>query len=147
MKPSSYCVLFVMALLSECYINLAAMPAAKTEDTSSKQNALGPFLNEEVVENAFGPMSASRYAVLGASKSTRGGNEKVIIVDTGLWNGAQALARGLSLYKFQDLEGGQAPENVERRDTDQDPSSGIAIARRDMMRCMVGRVYRPCWEV
>ncbi|XP_036385695.1 pro-melanin-concentrating hormone, like [Megalops cyprinoides] len=144
MKVSSFSVLFAMALLSECYINSAAMPATKTEDASSEQDVLSPFLSDEVAENAFSPAKASNHA-------NRGGNSKIIIVaDAGIWKSNRALGRGLSLYKLQDLEAVLPPENVltmESREPDQDPSSSISIARRDTMRCMVGRVYRPCWEV
>ncbi|XP_035247759.1 pro-melanin-concentrating hormone, like [Anguilla anguilla] len=150
MKPSSYCILFIMTLLSESYASSRAMSATKMEDGSSEQDVLSPFLSEEEVDNGLSPLPASRYMVLAIGKATKGGDLKIIVVDTGIWKGARALARGLSLYKFQDPEAAQPPENImtmERRGADQDVSSGIAIARRNTMRCMVGRVYRPCWEV
>ncbi|KAG9353644.1 hypothetical protein JZ751_011766 [Albula glossodonta] len=142
MKLSSYCVLFITALLSEFYVNSAAMPATtKTEEASSEQDVLVPFLNDEAAENSV---------MFGGSKPSIRGNSKIIIVDTGVWKGAGGLTRRLSLYKFQDLEAGQLPHNtltMERRDTNQDLNSDITIASRDTKRCMVGRVYRPCWEV
>ncbi|NXI98855.1 MCH protein, partial [Psophia crepitans] len=37
----------------------------------------------------------------------------------------------------------------ERETTDEDNSAKFPIGRRDfdMLRCMLGRVYRPCWQV
>ncbi|NWR74039.1 MCH protein, partial [Centropus unirufus] len=41
-------------------------------------------------------------------------------------------------------------ESIEERETtDEDNSAKFPIGRRDfdMLRCMLGRVYRPCWQV
>ncbi|XP_061071797.1 pro-melanin-concentrating hormone, like [Conger conger] len=150
MKPSSYCVLFIMTLLSESFVGSRAMATTKMEDSSSEQDVLNSFQSEEAVDNGLNPASLNRYMMLGVGKTTKGGNLKIIVVDTGISMGARALARGLKLYNLQDPEVAQTPENIltqEQRGADQDLRSGIAIARRDTMRCMVGRVYRPCWEV
>lgn len=150
MKPSSYCILFIVTLLLESYVGARAMSTAKTEDSNTEQDVLSPFLNEDAADNGLNSPLLSRYMMLGVDKAAKGGNLKIIVVDTGISKGARALARGLKLYNVQDPEAAQPSENiltVERRGADQDLSSGIAVVRRDTMRCMVGRVYRPCWEV
>ncbi|XP_078530851.1 pro-MCH isoform X2 [Lissotriton helveticus] len=49
-----------------------------------------------------------------------------------------------------DSEGQNMETEQERRDAgDEDNSAKLPIGRRDfdMLRCMLGRVYRPCWQI
>ncbi|XP_012685107.1 pro-melanin-concentrating hormone, like [Clupea harengus] len=127
MKISIVSVLLSIALLSRCHLPLATASAlGRTGDFSSEQDVLTQLLGEEAAEG-------------------RDEGPRVIIVgDASLWGTLQALERVALPHPAM-------PESLlgttERRDTNQEPSPNFSIMRRDTMRCMVGRVYRPCWEV
>lgn len=128
-------VIFATALFFECCTMSVAIPMSKSEDGSLEQDAFGSLLSDEAAENSLGSAGA---AAVGET-----GRPKVIVVgDASLWKDLRALYKGLTLYKQRAGENGLI---LDRRDVFQDPS--IAVIRRDTMRCMVGRVYRPCWEV
>lgn len=137
MRHSVISVVFAVALFIECYAMSVAMPMSKTEDSSLEQEALGSLLTEEAAESTLG---GSDPAILGGKN---GGTKVIVVADASLWRNLRALDRaGLSLYKQR---AGENSLTLDRRDVGQDPS--MNIIRRDTMRCMVGRVYRPCWEV
>ncbi|XP_022059731.2 pro-melanin-concentrating hormone, like [Acanthochromis polyacanthus] len=133
MRHSLISIIFSTALLFESYGLSAALPMGKTEDGSLEQEAL--LLSDEATENGLG--DADLVA------RTRGSRMIVIAADPNLLRDLRVLRSGLSLYKRRaDANNGQVTEH---RDIGQDLN--IPILRRDTMRCMVGRVYRPCWEV
>uniref|UniRef100_A0A8C9R0Y9 Melanin-concentrating hormone n=1 Tax=Scleropages formosus TaxID=113540 RepID=A0A8C9R0Y9_SCLFO len=122
MKLLTYTFFISMALLSESYRVSSAVSASKAEDTTLD----------------------------GDAPSREGSSRIIILADSGLWRGPKMPTRSLPLLRHWDLEAAAAPGNVlaiERRDTNEDVASKVPIGRRDTMRCMVGRVYRPCWEV
>ncbi|XP_058633019.1 pro-melanin-concentrating hormone, like [Onychostoma macrolepis] len=124
MKLSVGTVLITVALLSECYFRTAATPMTKAEDMEPDLQSLSESLEENSLRS--GP-----------------GNSRIIVVtDSNLLRTLTSLNRGLPHLSL--------PESLlstERRDVGTDLSPSIAIIKRDTMRCMVGRVYRPCWEV
>lgn len=122
MKISIMSVLLAAALLSEFHLpSSSASPAGRPGDSSAEQEVLAQLLGEEVAET---------------SRDT--GAPRVIVVgDASLWGTLRALERG----GFPQLA------TAERRDINQEPNPNLSVLRRDTMRCMVGRVYRPCWEV
>lgn len=122
MKISILSLLLSVALLSEFHLpSLLASPVGRPGDSSSEQEVLAQLLGEEVAETSR-DIGAPRVIVVG---------------DTSLWGTLRGLERGT----FPQLA------TAERRDTNQEPNPNLSILRRDTMRCMVGRVYRPCWEV
>nr|XP_046230736.1 pro-melanin-concentrating hormone, like [Scatophagus argus] len=135
MRQSLMPVIFAAALLFECYALSVALPMGKTEDSSMEQDTLTSLLSDEVKENSFSE------ADLSTAGKTRG-SRVIIVADPSLWRDLRVLHNGLSLYKRRADDNSQV---IEHRGASQDPS--IPILRRDTMRCMVGRVYRPCWEV
>uniref|UniRef100_UPI0037E817DC pro-melanin-concentrating hormone, like n=1 Tax=Semicossyphus pulcher TaxID=241346 RepID=UPI0037E817DC len=135
MRPSVMPVIFAAALIFECYALSAALPMAKSEDSSLEQDAFPSLLSDEVTENSLGD------ADLAAGGQTRG-QRVIIIADPSIWRDLRVLHSGLPLYKRRADDNSQV---LEHRGTSQDLS--VPILRRDTMRCMVGRVYRPCWEV
>ncbi|XP_040915180.1 pro-melanin-concentrating hormone, like [Toxotes jaculatrix] len=135
MRQSLMSVIFAAALLFRCYALLGALPMAKTEDGSLEQDTFASLLSDEATENSLSD------AELGAAGKTRG-PRVIIVADPSLWRDLRELNSGLSLYKRKANYNSQA---IEHKDVGQDVS--IPILRRDNMRCMVGRVYRPCWEV
>lgn len=128
-------VMFAAALLFKCYALSGALPMAKTEEGSLVQDTFSSLLSDEVTENSL------RDADLSSTGNTRG-QRVIVVADPSLWRDLRVLHNGLSLYKRTADYNSQA---IEHGDAGQDLS--IPILRRDNMRCMVGRVYRPCWEV
>ncbi|KAK7173771.1 hypothetical protein R3I93_003560 [Phoxinus phoxinus] len=124
MKLSVGTILITVALLSECYFRTAAIPMTKADETESDLQGLSESLEENSLRSAPGN---SRIIVVADSNLLR--------TLTSLNNGVHHLSLPESLL------------STERRDVSSDLSPSIAIIRRDTMRCMVGRVYRPCWEV
>uniref|UniRef100_A0A3Q3WTB6 Uncharacterized protein n=1 Tax=Mola mola TaxID=94237 RepID=A0A3Q3WTB6_MOLML len=131
MRQSIMSVIFAVALLFECYAPSAALPMGKTEDSSFEQDTFTSLLSDMVQETSLDD------ADLATAGKTRG--QRVIV--TANPSLLRALHNGLSLYQKR-ADGNQA---IEHRGTNQDLN--IPILRRDTMRCMVGRVYRPCWNV
>ncbi|XP_029544869.2 pro-MCH 2 [Oncorhynchus nerka] len=132
MRDSVLSVIFALALFLESYTPSMAIPMGKMEDTALEQDTLDSLLNEEVADKN--------------PDSVRSGSSKIIVLaDSGMWKN---LNRGLPLYKLKAAAAGlDRALTLDRREADQDLNPSISIVRRDTMRCMVGRVYRPCWEV
>ncbi|KAL7376759.1 hypothetical protein ABVT39_015443 [Epinephelus coioides] len=135
MRQSLMSVIFAAALLLECYTMSVALPMGKTDDSSLEQDTFASLLSDETPENSLGD------ADLPTVGKTRG-PRVIIIADPSLWRDLRVLHNGLSLHKRRADDNSMV---IEHRDAGQDLS--IPILRRDTMRCMVGRVYRPCWEV
>ncbi|GAA6105754.1 pro-melanin-concentrating hormone, like [Tachysurus ichikawai] len=96
-----------------------ALPLSNIEDINLIQDSTG----EELAENFVG--------------SGPGVSKIILVADAGLLRMLTALEKKM-------------PERIlgpDRRDGSPDLGSSISIIRRDTKRCMVGRVYRPCWEV
>ncbi|XP_043096238.1 pro-melanin-concentrating hormone, like [Puntigrus tetrazona] len=121
MKLSVGTILTTVALLSECCFRTAAIPMTKAEDMEPDLQGLSESLEENVLRSASG-------------------NSRIIVVaDSNLLRTLTSLNRGLPHLGLS--------ESTERRDVGTDLNPSSAIIKRDTMRCMVGRVYRPCWEV
>lgn len=133
MRPTIIPVVFAAALLFEgC---CAGLPLGKSEDGSFEQEALASLLADDRQESNFADVEPA------AGGKTR--TQRVIVVaDPGMWRDLRALHGGLSLLQKRAEDHDQV---VDHRGASQDLN--IPILRRDTMRCMVGRVYRPCWEV
>lgn len=123
-------VIFAAALLFEGCSMSVALPMGKTEDNSLEQDAFTSLLSEEGIEN-----SLNEADLVGASKPR--GQKVIVVASPGLW---RALHNGL--YQKRSGSSNQATAH-----TDAIQELSIPILRRDAMKCMVGRVYRPCWEV
>lgn len=136
MRQSRLSIIFAVALFFKCYALTVALPMAKAEDGSLEQDAFTSLLNDEATENSLGD------AELSSMTKSRAPKVIVIAADANLWRDLRVLHNGLPLYKRRVDENNQV---VEHKDVGQDLT--IPILRRDTMRCMVGRVYRPCWEV
>ncbi|XP_072309897.1 pro-melanin-concentrating hormone, like [Eucyclogobius newberryi] len=114
----------VAALVLECCALSAAVPMSKGEDGSLEQDALASLLSDDMTDINPSDIEAGSKPRL----------PRVIVVgDPSLWQGLRAMHSGAGLFK--------------RRVEEEHQDLNIPILRRDTMRCMVGRVYRPCWEV
>ncbi|KAM9841180.1 pro-melanin-concentrating hormone, like [Aulostomus maculatus] len=132
MRQSLLSLAFAAALLLECYALSAASPVGKTEDSSLEQDTFISLPSDEETENSLGDTD------LIAAGKTRG-QRVIVVADPRLLRDLRVLHNGLSLFKRR------ADDNMDQRDAS--PELNIPMLRRDTMRCMVGRVYRPCWEV
>ncbi|KAL6097211.1 uncharacterized protein ACO6RY_06352 [Pungitius sinensis] len=126
MRRSLMSVIFAVALFLECYAVAVALPMGQTDDGSLERDTFVSLLSNEASESALidgDPAAAGK---------TRG-QRVIVIADPSPWRDLRGLHSGLTVYKRRADDNGQDPN--------------IPILRRDTMRCMVGRVYRPCWEV
>ncbi|XP_010769865.1 pro-MCH [Notothenia coriiceps] len=141
---SVYSFLYTLVLFSELsshYVTVA-MPAAKVEDGAMEQDGL--FLEDEpMTEPALVPAAYRRNFVLDTNKRDEDGSPKIIIVsDMGL--------RGQSIRGLNPAFTHSFPLLTDRSVSRTPAEHILKIDRRntdlDIMRCMIGRVYRPCWE-
>lgn len=128
MRKSIMAVVFAAALLLECYSLSVPLPMSKTDENSLEQDAFTSLLSDEGMDNGLDEADL-------ASKPS--GQRAIAIASPSLW---RMLHNGL----YQKRSGGGNQVGA-HKDVIQDLS--IPILRRDAMKCMVGRVYRPCWEV
>ncbi|XP_068191448.1 pro-melanin-concentrating hormone, like [Antennarius striatus] len=130
MRQSLMPVIFAAALLFECYGLSASFTTGSTEDLSLEQDAvMGDELTDNILSNA--DLSAVGKA---------SGKKVIVVGDLSLWRDLRALHNGLSFLKRRADDNSKTIEHGGQ-------DLNIPILRRDTMRCMVGRVYRPCWEV
>ncbi|XP_029372155.1 pro-melanin-concentrating hormone, like [Echeneis naucrates] len=135
MRQSLMPVIFATALLFKSYVLSGALPVAETEDNSLEQDTLASLLSDKVTETGISD------ADLGRVEETRG-PRVIVVADPSLWWDLRVMHNRDPLHKRRADYNDQIPEQI---NAGRDQS--IPILRRDSMRCMVGRVYRPCWEV
>nr|XP_046235007.1 pro-MCH [Scatophagus argus] len=142
---SVHSVLYTLVLFSELnsHLGTVAMPATKVEDVVTEQDGLGLILGDEpMTEPAVVPPVYRRSHLLDTNVRDEDGSPKMVIVSDMRLKGIRGLnpafTRRLSLLSDQSLS--HIPTD-----------HSLQIVRRnmdlDMLRCMIGRVYRPCWEV
>ncbi|KAM4720319.1 pro-melanin-concentrating hormone, like [Anableps anableps] len=136
MRQSLLSVTFAAALFLNCNALSVALPMGKTEDGSLEQEVFNSLLNDEATESSLADADLASV--------TRVRTPKVIVIaaDPTVWRDLRLLQNGMSVYKRRSDESNQVGEHG-----DAGQQLNIPILRRDNMRCMVGRVYRPCWEV
>ncbi|KAM4711841.1 pro-MCH [Anableps anableps] len=131
-----YSLLFAIMVFSEMNSHLVTvgMPSATAEDGAAEQEGLDSLLTEDdMTEHAIVPLMYRRSL-------TNDGTSKVIIIpDMNLeGHSNRGLTRHYPLVTERSLD--RTPDEftlkINKRDKD-----------LDMLRCMIGRVYRPCWEV
>nr|XP_057918582.1 pro-melanin-concentrating hormone, like [Doryrhamphus excisus] len=132
MRQSLVSVIFAAVLLLR---SSSASPMGLAEDSSLEQDTFTSLLSEEVKDNGRGEADPI------ADGKTRG-SRVIVVADPSLWRDLQGLRNIMPLYKRRADDPSQTSEH---RNSGQDLN--LSILRRDTMRCMVGRVYRPCWEV
>ncbi|KAL6116670.1 uncharacterized protein ACO6RY_14636 [Pungitius sinensis] len=135
---SVYSALYTLALFSELggRAVTVAMPAPETaEDAALEQG--GFFLGDESMAEPAVVLPGHRQslALEDANAREEDGGTKIIFVSDMRLKGRRVLNPAF----------GRSPPPLADR------SSGLKVDRRnsdlDVLRCMIGRVYRPCWEV
>ncbi|XP_034382736.1 pro-MCH [Cyclopterus lumpus] len=133
---SVLCTLVLLSELSSRSVAVA-MPASKGEDGVREQDGFflgaGPLIE---------PLAYGQNLVLDTDARDEGESPKLIVVSDMRLNGRvrglnPAFSRSLPLLMDQSLSFAPAVHGlkVERRNAD-----------INMLRCMIGRVYRPCWN-
>ncbi|XP_017570903.1 pro-MCH [Pygocentrus nattereri] len=144
-------IVFALALFARCDETLA-LPAGRMEEDRTGQNSLSSVLGEDVM-NAVGTGALSRLPLIAGRLADEDGMKRIFILsDLGSKGAARSepsSTLGRAFPFLSPLRTDRAPAGTlkaERRDAD-DLNS---MARRDLdstlLRCMIGRVYRPCWQ-
>ncbi|XP_017267034.1 pro-MCH [Kryptolebias marmoratus] len=142
---SAFSVLFAIVLFSELngHTVTVAVLSTNAEDVVTDQDGLDSVLGDETMaEPVLVPTMYRRSVTLDNNMKEDRSPKVIIISDTRLrGHGVRGLnpafPRSYPLISERSLS--HAPEeftlNTEKKDKD-----------LDMLRCMIGRVYRPCWE-
>lgn len=135
---SVFSVLVTLVLFSELSSRwvTVATPAKTIEDNRTEQDGLGLMLNDKPIsEPAFSFLTQRRSIGLDNNIRDDKGTPQIIVLSD-----MRTKGQGMNGFTLlTDRNSGRLPEysmKIDRRDTD-----------LDMLRCMIGRVYRPCWEV
>nr|BCN86745.1 Pro-melanin-concentrating hormone 2b [Carassius auratus] len=142
---SSYMVIFALAVLVELTTRTTtALPKVKKDGENTDQDrAVSTEGEDDLSEMGPGRLIFRRQA------DEDGTNRIFIFADTGI-KGSLGRETNLAFSKTfpvmppSGMDHALAGFNTrdERRSTD----NAIPMGRSDILRCMIGRVYRPCWQ-
>ncbi|XP_061570269.1 pro-MCH [Cololabis saira] len=138
-------ILVTIVLFSEMNRHLAveALSSSKLEDGATEQEGLDSLLADELMADPtwVRPMER-RYFALDDNVRDDENPKFIVLSDTRLkghrvrgLNPVFTRGRPLLADQSSSRTPGDFSLKMDRRDTD-----------LDMLRCMIGRVYRPCWE-
>ncbi|KAK6482722.1 pro-MCH-like [Huso huso] len=154
MNLSTYSVLFALAFLSEPLTASVARSLNKIEDTKMLNDFFSPskaHLDAEGLDKS----EIIVFTDLAVKKNAEDLQDFLISANSKLFSPALSVdlsTRHLPYFTVREAEApqpeSQSTATEERRDSGRDDSK-IPVGRRDfdMLRCMLGRVYRPCWQV
>ncbi|XP_058481183.1 pro-MCH [Solea solea] len=140
---STYSVLFALVLFSELSSHLVAeaLPATKVED-AMEQESLTSLLGDEVLTEHAMVSPVYRQSFMMDNRD-EDGNPNVIVFSDMRQKGHRIRGR-LNPSFAQSF-----PQLTDRKLSHNPPEYTLKMDRRDtdlnMLRCMIGRVYRPCW--
>ncbi|KAI7791915.1 pro-MCH precursor [Triplophysa rosa] len=145
---ASYTVIFAFALFLEftAYSSLA-LPKGITDQESTVQDRL-ISMPDDGREEGTGLLSFRRYPII-EGRLEDGTKRIFILADTGI-KGSPGRETNLAFPKsFPALRGlDHSVDGFSMRDDRRSADDVIPVGRRDVdiLRCMIGRVYRPCWQ-
>ncbi|NXR54063.1 MCH protein, partial [Hippolais icterina] len=166
MCNSSYIlILSLLSLFSQGFLLSVSKSLQEVEDENM---LLGTLNLGKILQNGDKTMNRGAIPLLKHSKTEdssafndkNAGNMKVL--DRGsrhFFNRVMPINLGRKQLPYPALKGAMAfradteIQNIdsvqERETTDEENSAKFPIGRRDfdILRCMLGRVYRPCWQV
>uniref|UniRef100_A0A3Q1EDI6 Pro-MCH 2-like n=1 Tax=Acanthochromis polyacanthus TaxID=80966 RepID=A0A3Q1EDI6_9TELE len=131
-------VLFTLVLFSELSGNMVtvAMPAAKLEVGETEQEGLDLIRGDEpMVEPVVFPPVYRRSLLLDNTIRDEDESPKALIISDMRLKGHSVRGLTPAFTRSSIHTPAEYSLKIDRRDTD-----------LDMLRCMIGRVYRPCWE-
>uniref|UniRef100_A0A3Q0S6T3 Uncharacterized protein n=1 Tax=Amphilophus citrinellus TaxID=61819 RepID=A0A3Q0S6T3_AMPCI len=135
---SVYSVLLTLLLFTELSSHsvTVAMPATKAEGGATEEEGLGLILGDESLSEPAPPVFKRSLI------RDENGNPRIVI--------SEARLKGHSVRGLNPAFTRSLPLLTDRSPSHTPAEYGVKIDRRDtdldMLRCMIGRVYRPCWE-
>ncbi|XP_029351550.1 pro-MCH [Echeneis naucrates] len=134
---SVYSVLFTLVLFSELSSHVATAGAIE-------RDGLGSLLGDQpMTEHATVPLTYRRRLVMNDNRDDDG-NPKIIV-------GSDMRLKGRSLRGLNPTFSQSLPPLTDQSLSYTPAEYSLKVDRRntdlDILRCMIGRVYRPCWEV
>ncbi|XP_072529994.1 pro-MCH [Salminus brasiliensis] len=152
---NSSSLILALALLIKCTIHSAtlALPAGRMDEDRFSQDSLSSVLGDDFLNAVGNGAPSGRFPLIEGRLADEDGTKRIFILsDLGSKGAAVSDASStfgrpfplLSLRRADRAPAGALKD--ERRDVD-----GLnPMARRDLdstlLRCMIGRVYRPCWQ-
>uniref|UniRef100_A0A3P8TWF1 Uncharacterized protein n=1 Tax=Amphiprion percula TaxID=161767 RepID=A0A3P8TWF1_AMPPE len=127
--------LVLFSALSGTMVTVAT-PAAKLEVGETEQEGLDSIWGDEpMVEPAVVPPVYRRSVLLDNTIRDEDGSPEVLIISDMRLKGHSVRGLNPAFTRSSIHSPAEYSLKIDRRDTD-----------LDVLRCMIGRVYRPCWE-
>ncbi|XP_016135815.1 pro-MCH 2-like [Sinocyclocheilus grahami] len=146
----SYMVVFALALLIEL---TTALPTVKMDEERTDQDRLVSIAGEDnASEMGPGQLTFRRHPIKEGRLVDEDGTKRIfILADTGIKGslGREAnLAFSRTFTVLPPRGTDHALDGFNMRDERRSIDNVIPVGRKDidMLRCMIGRVYRPCWQ-
>ncbi|XP_067110946.1 pro-MCH [Osmerus mordax] len=141
---SFHSAMFTLVLLCELSAHTVCQgePTGKLEEAWMERQNLNSMLDDEAMAEPSLHVPAYRQSSIQDNRlEDEDGTPKIIVLSD----------IGLKRHSRRGLNSARAPPLLTERSTDQTPAEyNLRIERReadlDMLRCMIGRVYRPCWQ-
>uniref|UniRef100_A0A3P9KH88 Uncharacterized protein n=1 Tax=Oryzias latipes TaxID=8090 RepID=A0A3P9KH88_ORYLA len=132
---SAFSVLVTLVLFSELNSHLIALPSSKAEDAAD-QDGLDSLLDDESVMKTAMIRPTYRWSLmLDNNVKDEEIPQLVVISDTRLKGRSFRGLNSAFTRRLTERSPSDYSMNIDRRDKD-----------LNMLRCMIGRVYRPCWS-
>ncbi|XP_009885715.1 PREDICTED: pro-MCH [Charadrius vociferus] len=163
---SSYILILFLSLLSQGFLLSVSKSLQKVEDKDMLLTTLNlgkTLRNGDRTVNRGAIPFLKHYKTEDSSVLDQEEDRNVKFLDTGsrhdFLNHVMPINLGRKQLPYLALKGDMAfpadteiqnIESIQERETaDEENSAKFPIGRRDfdMLRCMLGRVYRPCWQV
>ncbi|XP_008936584.1 PREDICTED: pro-MCH [Merops nubicus] len=163
---TSYMLILSLSLFSQGFLLSVSKSLQKAEDEDKLLTAfnLGKYLqNGDQASNRRAIPLLKHYKTEDSSVLDEEDNRNMKFLDTGsrqdFLNHVMPISFGGNQPPYLALKGAmvfpagteiQNIESIQERETSgEENSAKFPIGRRDfdMLRCMLGRVYRPCWQV
>ncbi|XP_030646119.1 pro-MCH [Chanos chanos] len=157
MSSSLYSLVFTLVLFAECstlWANMA-LPAGTVSEETSEQESLSSMLGDDAVsDGSAGTLPSRRHPTMDGRLADEEGRKRILILpDVGLRGSSRSdlrsgLARAFPLLSLPNTD--RATRGLHLQDLHRKADDVNPVGRRDLdgklLRCMIGRVYRPCWQ-
>ncbi|NWS56657.1 MCH protein, partial [Chunga burmeisteri] len=166
MYISSYMLIISLSLFSQGFLFSVSKSLQKVEDEDMLLTTLNlgkTLRNGDRTVNRGATPLLKHYKTEDSSVLDEEDDRNIKFLDTGsrhdFLNHVMPINLGRKQLPYLALKGAMAfpvdteiqnTESIQERETaDEENSAKFPIGRRDfdMLRCMLGRVYRPCWQV
>ncbi|XP_067247150.1 pro-MCH [Chanodichthys erythropterus] len=151
---SSYMLMFALVLLVELTTHSSmALPKVKMDEDHTDQDRVVSIAGEDdISEIGPGQLTFRRHPIIEGRLVDEDGTKRIfILADTGVKGSPGREANPAFSRNFPVLSPRGTDHTLDgfnMRDERRSVDDVIPVGRRDidMLRCMIGRVYRPCWQ-